>query len=322
MQDALNRIHGCLVGLTIGDAMGATQEGLTPFQIRSKFGVVKDPLSLEITDDTLLNFLIAEALIENQANVTHEIIVKAILKSAGYPRLGPSTQSSVQRLQKDPRTVPTTGDTDGAAMRAFPIGLCSPYEPEVILEKATTSSMVTHGASCAISAAVAVACAASAAVEGFKVEQIIDAAFEGAELGENFGTKSGKSVAFRIRMAEELVKGQTDPWEIQKVLYREIGVGPLSWETVPSAFAIFSASKGDIEKALLIAANSGGDTDTLGCIAGGLCGAKNGLSSIPKRWGRFVEKLEPQIPTGNVQKIAEGLMNIRTKLISEKNPIY
>jgi ADP-ribosylglycohydrolase len=295
---------------------------MTPFQIKSKFGIVKDPLSLEITDDTILNFLVAEALIENQANVTHEIIAKAILKSAGCPRLGPTTQSSIARLQKDPKSVPTTGDTDGAAMRAFPIGLCSPYEPEVILEKTATSSMVTHGTSCAISAAAAVACAASAAVEGFKVEQIMDAAFEGAELGESFGTKSGKSVAFRIRMAEELVKGQADPWEIQKILYREIGVGPLSWETVPSAFAIFSACKGDIQKALLITANSGGDTDTLGCIAGGLCGAKNSLSSIPKRWVRFVTKLEPQIPTGNVQKIAEGLTNLRAKLISEKNPIY
>lgn len=322
MSDVLNHIHGCLIGLTLGDLLGAGQEGLTPYQIRLKFGIVKDPLILEITDDTILNFLVAEALIENQANITHEIIAKAILKSAGCPRLGPSTLSSIQRLQKDPNSIATTGDTDGAAMRAFPIGLCSPYEPEIILEKTTTSSMVTHGTSSAISAAVAVACATSAAVEGFKVEQIIDAAFEGAELGENFGTKSGKSVAFRIRMAEELVKGQTDPWEIQKILYREIGVGPLSWETIPSAFAIFSACKGDIQKALLIAANSGGDTDTLGCIAGGLCGAKNGLNSIPKRWERFVEKIEPQIPAGNVKKIAEGLMSIRTKLISEKNPIY
>lgn len=322
MPDFLDHIHGCLVGLIIGDAMGVVTEGLTPFQIRLKFGIIKDPLSLEITDDTLLNFLVAEALIENQANVTHEIIAKAILKSAGYPRLGPSTLSSIQRLQKDSKTIATSGDTDGAAMRAFPIGLCSPYDPETILEKTTTSSMVTHGTSSAISAAVAVACATSAAVEGFKLEQIIDAAFEGAEMGENFGAKSGKSVAFRIRMAEELVRDITDPWEIQKIIYREIGVGPLSWETVPSAFAIFSACKGDIQKALLIAANSGGDTDTLGCITGGLCGAKNGLKSIPKRWMEFVEKLEPQIPSGNIKKIAEGLMNIRMRLVSEKNPIY
>lgn len=110
--------------------------------------------------------------------------------------------------------------------------------------------------------------------------------------------------------------------EIQKILYREIGVGPLSWETVPSALAIFSACKGDIQKALLITANMGGDTDTLGSLAGGLCGAKNGLGSVPKRWIRFVTKLEPQIPTGNIQKIAEGLTNLRAKLISEKNPVY
>ncbi|MEM3526519.1 MAG: ADP-ribosylglycohydrolase family protein, partial [Candidatus Jordarchaeaceae archaeon] len=236
-----------------------------------------------------------------------------ILKSAGCSRLGSSTLSSIQRLQKDPKSIATTGSTNGAAMRAFPIGLCSPYEPEVILEKTVTASMVTHGTSSAISAAVAVACAVSAAVEGANVEQIVDAAFEGAEMGENFGTKSGKSVAFRIRMAEELVKGQTDPWEIQKILYREIGVGPLSWESVPSAFAIFSACKGDIQKALLITANSGGDTDTMGCITGGLCGAKNGLKAIPKNWEQLVEKLEPQIPTGNIKKVAEGLMDLRAK---------
>ncbi|MFB0559672.1 MAG: ADP-ribosylglycohydrolase family protein [Candidatus Lokiarchaeia archaeon] len=319
MHEVLNNIHGCLVGLTIGDALGAITENMTPFQIRTRFGVIKDPLSLEITDDTILNFLIAEALIENQANVTHEIIAKAILKSSDCSRLGPSTRSSILRLQKEPRTVSTTGSTNGAAMRAFPIGLCTPYEPEVILEKTVTSSMVTHGTSSAISAAVAVACGVSAAVEGYSVDQIIEAAFEGAEMGENFGTRSGKSVAFRIKMAEELVRNLTEPWEIQKILYREIGVSSLSWETIPSALAIFSACKGDIKKALVITANTGGDTDTLGCIAGGLCGAKNGISSIPKRWKRFVAKLEPMIPTGNVQKIAEDLTNLREKSSKTKS---
>ncbi|MEM3650022.1 MAG: ADP-ribosylglycohydrolase family protein [Candidatus Jordarchaeaceae archaeon] len=322
MSETLNRIHGCLVGLTIGDCLGAATEGMTPYQIRSKFGVIKDPLSLEITDDTVLNFLIAEALIENQGDVTHDSIVKAILKSADCPRLGSSTKASIMRLQNDPKTVSTTGNTNGAAMRAFPIGLCTPYEPEVILEKTVTSSVVTHGSSAAISAAVAVSCAASAAVEGFSVEEIVDAAFEGAELGENFGVKSGKSVAFRIKMAEELVKNQTDPWEILRTLYREIGVGPLSWESVPAAFAIFSVFKGDIRKALLITANSGGDTDTLGCIAGGLCGAKNGLTPIPKRWKRFVARLEPKIPMGNIRKTAEELTNLRTKLYSTMKRVY
>ncbi len=322
MQDVLKHVHGCLVGLTIGDALGAATEGMTPFQIRTRFGVVKDPLSLEITDDTILNFLIAEALITNRANVTHEIIAKAVLKSADCTRLGSSTRSSILRLQKDPETVSTTGSTNGAAMRAFPIGLCTPFEPEIILEKTVTSSMVTHGTSSAISAAVAIACAASAAVEGFGVKEIIEAAFEGAEMGENFGTRSGKSVAFRIKMAEELVRNQTEPWEIQKILYREIGVSDLSWETIPSALAIFSACKGDIKKALVITANTGGDTDTLGCIAGGLCGAKNGIGSIPKRWKRFVAKLEPQIPSGNVQKIAEDLTNLREKFSSKTKPFY
>ncbi len=322
MHDVLTHIHGCLVGLTIGDAMGAATEDLTPFQIRSTFGVVKDPLSVEITDDTLLNFLVAEALIESQANVTHQIIVKALLKGAECPRLGSSTKASILRLQKEPETVSTTGSTNGAAMRAFPIGLCTPYEPELILEKTVTSSLVTHGTSSAISAAVAVACAASAAIEGFSVDQIIEAAFEGAEMGENFGTKSGKSVAFRIKLADELVRSQKEPWEIQKILYREIGVSALSWESIPSALAIFSACRGDIKKALMITANSGGDTDTLGCIAGGLCGAKNGINSIPNRWKRFVARLEPKIPSSNILKVAEDLTSLRTKLYSEIKPFY
>ncbi|MGQ9721003.1 MAG: ADP-ribosylglycohydrolase family protein [Candidatus Jordarchaeum sp.] len=322
MHDVLSRIHGCLVGLTIGDALGAVTEDMTPFQIRSTYGVVKDPLSTEITDDTILNFLIAEALIENKANVTHEIITKAVLKSADCPRLGPSTKSSILRLQKNPTTVSTTGNTNGAAMRTFPIGLCTPYEPEVILEKTVTSSLVTHGTSSAIAAATAVACAASAAVEGFSVNEIIEAAFEGAEMGEHFGTKSGKSVAFRIKLADELVSSQKELWEIQKILYREIGVSALSWESIPTALAIFSACKGDIKKALIITANAGGDTDTLGCIVGGLCGAKNGINSIPKRWKRFVARIEPKIPTGNVQKVAQDLTSLRTKLYSEMKSFY
>jgi ADP-ribosyl-[dinitrogen reductase] hydrolase len=38
------------------------------------------------------------------------------------------------------------------------------------------------------------------------------------------------------------------------------------------------------EEAVLKAVNLGGDTDTTGCVAGGLAGAHFGASAIPKTW--------------------------------------
>jgi poly(ADP-ribose) glycohydrolase ARH3 len=45
-----------------------------------------------------------------------------------------------------------------------------------------------------------------------------------------------------------------------------------------------AASQGGFEEAVSFAVRCGGDTDTLGAMAGALAGAAHGASAIPARW--------------------------------------
>jgi ADP-ribosylglycohydrolase len=50
---------------------------------------------------------------------------------------------------------------------------------------------------------------------------------------------------------------------------------------VPAAFAVLKLAEGNAWKAAVIAANLGGDTDTIGAIAGSMAGACAGYDSLP-----------------------------------------
>jgi ADP-ribosylglycohydrolase len=88
-------------------------------------------------------------------------------------------------------------------------------------------------------------------------------------------------VAARIAWALDLVEGCTIEDGIDKV-FDCIGTGVISQESVPAAFAVLKLAEGDAWKAAVIAANLGGDTDTIGAIAGAMAGACAGYDSLPK----------------------------------------
>jgi len=60
-----------------------------------------------------------------------------------------------------------------------------------------------------------------------------------------------------------------------------IGTGLPAHEAVPAAFAIARLKNGDPMESARLAANLGGDTDTIGSMACAICGALVGASSFP-----------------------------------------
>ena len=77
---------------------------------------------------------------------------------------------------------------------------------------------------------------------------------------------------------------------------------PLAAETVPAAFYCFL--KFEPEEALIMAASSGGDTDSIASIAGSLFGAARGASWIPERWLADLEQKE------RIEAAAAGLFDL------------
>jgi ADP-ribosylglycohydrolase len=77
---------------------------------------------------------------------------------------------------------------------------------------------------------------------------------------------------------------------------------------VPMAFAVARLAGGDAWQAAVLAANVGDDTDTIGAIAAGMCGACGGAASLPAdKVQKIVEVNRLDLPP-----LAEGLIALRS----------
>ena len=104
----------------------------------------------------------------------------------------------------------------------------------------------------------------------------------------------------RLLVVRELV--DLDPREA----LAEIGTSPMVWETVPAAF--YCHLKLEPEEALIAAASSGGDTDSIASIAGALAGASRGSGWIPERWFSCLEE------RGRIEEVATGLADVAARI--------
>ena len=277
----------CLIGLAIGDALGEPYEGL-PAEMIGEVWTGDDPFhplkTPKITDDTILSILVSESILEERGVFPEAIGIKIISNEGRLERIGPTTRNALLMLKKNPRYISTTGTTNGAAMRASPIGLsyC-----EGVVEKTAESSRVTHGTDVAISGACFISCAIDAAVSGFGKEEIVEAGMKGAREGRILGVKTDSP---RI---DELVEVALEtPVES---LPDVIGVGMETHESVPCAIALFFNTN-NFKDAVLGAIKLGGDTDTMASMTGAISGAF--YREVPDLWskkiveGEYLKSLE------------------------------
>jgi ADP-ribosylglycohydrolase len=79
-----------------------------------------------------------------------------------------------------------------------------------------------------------------------------------------------------------------------------MGTGKFVLQSLPASLYCFLKHPCDFESAVLCAINSGGDTDTVGAMAGALAGTLNGAQSIPGRWLPELEKKDYLIDLSNM----------------------
>ncbi|GFO97227.1 ADP-ribosylglycohydrolase superfamily [groundwater metagenome] len=292
------RYTGCMVGAAIGDALGKQNEGLSRKDILKK-GYIKDygkapagcpgeKLSAgQYTDDTEQMILLAQSLIECSGFDAGDFAARiakwgadALDDPARKALVGPSSSAAVSRLnsgiswKNSGSSVPSCG----SSMRAAPLGLFYSDLDEVE-EKAAMSSIPTHNSSGAVAGAVAVAVGVRCALNVKERPEIMK---ESCARASKYDKILGKKIGYSFQKRDE---------EPDKVL-AELGTSYLVHETVPSAFYCFSRYFEEPEKAIIEAANTGGDTDSIACITGALCGARHGIDGIPQRWINGLEKRE------------------------------
>ncbi|MDY6965210.1 MAG: ADP-ribosylglycohydrolase family protein [Halobacteriota archaeon] len=281
----------CLIGLAIGDALGEPFEGLHATQIEKVWkgdGFFKDP---EITDDTILTIIVAESILE-QRGVSGESIGRKIISNEDkLRRIGPTTSNAIYMLKEDIKFKSKTGTTNGAAMRASPVGLACDKN---IIEETVEASQVTHGTDVAISGACCISSAINSAINASDKDEVIEECIKGAMEGRRSG------VPTNLPKIDDMIELALDT--PIRMLSEVIGVGIQTHESVPCAVALFYSSN-DFKDAVVNAVKLGGDTDTIASMSGAISGAFYG--EVPSSWALSIKEV------GYLDKLEKGLLKLK-----------
>ncbi|MBM3476977.1 MAG: hypothetical protein FJX75_27215 [Armatimonadetes bacterium] len=297
------RFQGAIVGLAVGDALGFPVEFIGAEEIRRRYGPhgmtdFVPPRSHPLgayTDDTQMSLGVAAALLRAGAAPDEEVlstIASELLRWAESPENdrapGSTTMSACRRLAAG-RSWMESGIAEskgcGSAIRTAAIGLYYHRDRGRLIEIAGRSSIITHGHPCAVAGAVANALAVALALGSTPPEHFVPALIEATQ------DISSEFVAKLRQLPETLSMAPDGAFDV-------LGDAWVAEEAVACALYCFLRSPTDYAATVLTGANCSGDSDSVGCIAGGISGAYNGLAAIPERWRTCVENAEALLQTG------------------------
>ena len=303
-----DRVYGCLLGQALGDAYGAAgqmhclpQPPVTDLMAPPAEHPIHGGLQMGVyTDDTIFALAILDSLLEggkpSAASIARSF--RAAIDCLGLAAsvlIGPSTRAAIDAWHRGEELgqAGRSGWTNGAVMRVALVGLRYPGNLDETIEAAYESAMPTHNTDIAIASAAAIACAVSRAAAGnATVDDLIDAACQGADKGSRYGYPFiAPSVSRRIRFAVELAKADKPMTERQRDIYDLVGTGLPAYEMTAAALAHLVLAEGDPVEAIRLSTNTGGDTDTTAAIAGAVAGALRGPGSFPLGWVEAVNRV-------------------------------
>ena len=308
MDPRFSRAYGALAGLALGDALGMPTQAMSPAQIRAVYGRITGLVDGDasqpyapgmpagsVTDDTEQALLVASLLVRGRGSSSGRVALDAgefahallawedsMIERGSLDLLGPSTKAALEgvRAGEDPLTVGGAGTTNGAAMRVTPIGIAmSTADPEAFADAVWSSCQVTHATRQGFQSAALVAAAVSMGIDAarsttpdlrgllWKALSYVDS------LPERGAWTPDPDVIAATRRAMQLVANPAS--SSLECLVEQVGTSVASAQAIPMAFALLARDPSP--RALLDAANLGGDTDTIGAIAGAILGAALGF---------------------------------------------
>lgn len=297
------RILGALYGQALGDAMGMPSELWPRTRVKAHFGWIDSFLPGpaennaacyfgrgEFTDDTSMALSLADAIIECDGEINADAIGRHILKWAesfdafNKNVLGPTSKIALKAIRQGTPVseLENNGVTNGAAMRASPLGCLLPtHDLDAFIDQVALASSPTHKSDLAIAGAVVIAWAISRAIDGANWQAIVDALPSVARHAqEKRITTFSASLAARLELALNIVRNANGTESASEQLYQLIGAGTSTIESVATAIAMVELAQTDPNRCAILCANLGGDTDTIGAMATAICGALHGVTAI------------------------------------------
>ncbi|OGD57277.1 ADP-ribosylglycohydrolase [Candidatus Bathyarchaeota archaeon RBG_13_52_12] len=304
-MDLLSRFRGSLLGLAVGDALGAPVE----FEPRGSFAPITGlrgggPFNLRAgdwTDDTSLALCLAESLVERRGFDPRDQAERYVrwwkedhLSCTGNCfDIGNTTKVSLQRFMDtgNPYSGPTNPETgsNGSLMRLAPVPLFYHTHPREAVEYSGLSSKTTHGALVAVDSCRYLGGLIIGALNGIKKESLLASRYEPA-----VGIWSKTPLTPEV---DTVALGSFKRSEPPVIKAQGTAV-----KTLEAALWAFGKSR-SFEEGCLLAVNLGDDSDTVGAVYGQLAGTYYGVESIPTRWRNELSK------TDVIENMAEKLFN-------------
>ena len=342
MDPRFSRAYGALAGLALGDALGMPTQEMSPEQIRSVYGRITGLVDGDasqpyapgmpagsVTDDTEQALLVASLLVRGRGTSSGRVALDAgefahalldwedsMIRRGSLDLLGPSTKAALERVRagEDPLSVGGAGTTNGAAMRVTPIGIAvSTADPEAFADAVWSSCQVTHATRQGFQSAALVAAAVSMGIDWdtpsasdmtallWKAVSYVDS------LPERGAWTPDPDVVAATRRAMQLVANPAS--SSLECLVEQVGTSVASAQAIPMAFALLARDPSP--RALLDAANIGGDTDTIGAIAGAILGAALGEQVLPADSLSMIEEVSHL----NLPSVALELLELRDQAL-------
>ena len=308
---------GTILGVAVGDALGAPVEGWTRDSIKKVLGYVSSYQLTMVgkgiyTDDTQLTLELLQSILDRKefdpANFGVRIGEWMRRSDQGVESargVGKTISLAARKLY---RGIPwdQSGEysaSNGAAVRIAPLALLH-YNTEDHLKLMTdveNSARPTHIETLAIQGAKVIALAIHLILKEDRfffdrikfLDELIGLTemhapkmvgclvplqkYIGKTLEQKVFNPPNPKLSFRCK---QKIEGNEDRFNTLS----EIGTGKYVLESIPAALYCFLNTPMNFEETLLTAVNAGGDTDSIAAIAGALSGALNGAAAIPMRW--------------------------------------
>ncbi len=273
----LKKFKGCLLGAAIGDALGMPNESTSPNLKKMKYGYRRPYKNHpneglnpgQYTDDTQVMILVATLIADGKYNDERYSVALRELDAQGSFRFPDGSVSAVCEHSTSKNT-PHKGvksTTSGCIPIAIPFGLVYPDMNEAC-ERAVRACNVTH-----THPAVHAAVSTFVTLLYHTIHDSPDPVEKALEKAQFEDEVLGGKIKKALAMEKEGMDTET------AVL--KIGNDVSVFQTLP--IAIFLIKRYSHPSDLFtVAANVGGNTDTIGLICGAYFGAAKGIDSLPE----------------------------------------
>jgi poly(ADP-ribose) glycohydrolase ARH3 len=272
-----NKYSGCFLGLAIGDAYGACFEGgfierlIWKIIGKTKEGKIRYTDDTQMSIDLAISFLAKQEI--NQAHLSRTF-ANSYHWSRGY---GPSAGWLLKKIKKganwekiNKAKFKEGSFGNGAAMRAPILAMCYPDNLGKLDESVVKCSEITHAHPLALEGAKLIAFVTYSALHHWETQKII-----------NLLPTWCTSKIFLKKMSFCIKEIQTPVPHNDKLIKKALGNGIAAIDSCITAIYFSLKFRSHSHDNMLSKIYSfGGDTDTIGAMAGAIWGAFNGRNML------------------------------------------